>query len=96
MTAIDTRHKIRGSSAEQDRAAGGRLARVVLLDNGTRARASVEIKQFKGRAWWAYLRWSEDGVTHNKYVGRVHKNTRFARLTEGWVLARKKGLLADR
>jgi hypothetical protein len=46
MTNSDTRHRVHRSSTEQDRAAGGRDARLVAVDGGAVSRASIELKQY--------------------------------------------------
>lgn len=94
MTNSDTRHRVHRSSTEQDRAAGGRDARLVAVDGGAVSRASIELKQYTDNgACWAYLRWSAGGKTFNRYLGRVDGSTRVERLREGWDLARSRGLL---
>jgi len=79
--------------AEQDRAAGGRLRRSVLLDDGQTATASVELKMPGGRRIYGYLRYSRDGQTVNRYVGNAPGKTRQERLAHVWRLARKRGML---
>ncbi len=72
MTISDTRHRVRRSSTEQDRTAGGRDARLLAIDEGAVARASIELKQYTDNgACWANLRWSAGGKTFNRYLGRV-------------------------
>ena len=94
MTSSDTRHRVRRSSAEQDRAAGGREARLVSVDGGAVSRASIELKQYiDSGACWAYLRWSAGGKTLNRYLGRVDGSRRSERLKQGWELARSRRLL---
>lgn len=82
-------------SAEQDRAAGDRSARAIELPDGRTVSASIELKVFpKSRRVYAYLRFSVDGKTHNRYVGEVDEPTREANLTRAWCLAHERGLLA--
>ncbi|MFI0354378.1 very short patch repair endonuclease [Actinomadura sp. 9N407] len=84
------------STAEQDRAAGGRERRLVDLGDGLTACASVELKLFdKRRRIRSYLRWSDRGKTKNKYLGEVDKDTRAENLAEGWRLAAAKGLVRE-
>lgn len=81
-------------SAEQDRAAGGDPARDVSLSDGRRARASVAFRrQSKGRRVYAYLRWSIDGKTHERYIGEVDQVSRTANLVQAWGIARDRDLL---
>lgn len=81
-------------SAEQDRAAGGHQARAVELPDGRTVSASIELKVLpKSRRLYAYLRFSADGRTHNRYVGEVDEPTREANLTCAWRLVHEKGLL---
>lgn len=90
----DSRHRVSGASSEQDRAAGGRDARLVVLSRDVVARASVELKQFTdGGEYYAYLRWSSDGATKTRYIGRVGGSTRAERLRRAWAVARTKDLL---
>lgn len=42
---------------------------------------------------YAYLRFSVDGKTHNRYVGEVDEPTREANLTRAWRLVHEKSLL---
>lgn len=91
----DSQHHIQRSSAEQDRAAGGRDARLLAVGSAGVARASVELKRYKNTgARWAYLRWSFGGRTFNRYLGRVTGTDRFECLQEGWRLARTRGLVS--
>jgi DNA mismatch endonuclease (patch repair protein) len=81
-------------SAEQDCAAGGHEARVVEWPDGRIASASIELKALpKSRRLYAYLRFSADGRTRNRYVGEVGESTREANLMQAWRLAHEKGLL---
>lgn len=90
MLRADSDHKVMRASDEQDRAAGGRDARLLRFVDGI-ARASVELKRFQGGlAYWAYLRWCVGGKTKNLYLGRVFGHSRAERLAEGWRLARER------
>lgn len=83
-------------AAEQDRAAGGRHRRVVSLDDGRFARASVELKVLPNtRRIRAYLRWSDQGRSPAKYLGQVEQDSRAANLAEAWTRAWAKGLLTE-
>lgn len=83
-------------SAEQDRAAGGDPARDVHLADGRRARASVAFRrQSKGRRVYAYLRWSIDGKTHERYIGEVDQVSRAANLFQAWGIAHDRGLVGS-
>ncbi|MFD5435803.1 very short patch repair endonuclease [Kitasatospora sp. NPDC127067] len=83
-------------SAEQDRAAGGRHRRAVLLGDGGFARASIALRLYrKTRRIRAYLRWSDKGETEEKYVGDVDSATRAANLALAWEKARAAHLVTD-
>ncbi len=72
---------------EQDNAAGGRDARQVLLPDGRRAVASVTLRlPASSRRVYAYLRWYDQGKTHERYLGEVNEPTRAANLTAAWSL----------
>ncbi|MGA5701803.1 very short patch repair endonuclease [Peterkaempfera bronchialis] len=79
-------------AAEQDRAAGGRLARAVEIGEGRYARASVALRVYRGtRRIRAYLRWSQEGETRERYVGEVDAATRAANLAQAWETAHVAG-----
>ncbi|GGK04501.1 hypothetical protein GCM10011583_40330 [Streptomyces camponoticapitis] len=83
-------------SAEQDRAAGGRHRRAVLLDSGSYARASIQLRLYRNtRRIQAYLRWSDNGVTKEKHVCDVDEATRAANLALAWTKAREEGRVVD-
>lgn len=83
-------------TAEQDRAAGGRHRRAVALGEGRYARASVSLRLPKGtRRIRAYLRWSQDGKTRERYIGEVDRATRAANLAQAWWQARAAGMLSE-
>ncbi|NGO70638.1 very short patch repair endonuclease [Streptomyces sp. SB3404] len=79
-------------AAEQDRAAGGRLARAVDIGKGRYARASIALRMYRStRRIRAYLRWSQEGETRERYVGEVDATTRAANLAQAWSMARTAG-----
>ncbi|WP_254405720.1 very short patch repair endonuclease [Streptomyces sp. AC627_RSS907] len=81
---------------EQDRAAGGRNRRNVDLGDGRLARASITLRLYRStRRIRAYLRWSNDGRTEERYVCEVESDSRKQNLAEAWRQARVKGLLAE-
>lgn len=83
-------------TAEQDRAAGGRHRRAVLLGDGRFARASIALRLYrKTRRIRAYLRWSDSGETAEKYVSEVDGATRAANLALAWEKARAAELVTD-
>lgn len=96
-SASDTRHRVKRSSSEQDRAAGSREARLILTDKGKIARASVELKKYVGKAttYWAYLRWGAGGKTFSLYLGQTQGRSRARCLRNAWNLARARGLIGD-
>lgn len=72
-------------AAEQDAAAGSRDNRRIRLDDGTTALASVALRQpARQRRIYAYLRWSQRGKTHERFLGEVTHTTRSANLAEAW------------
>src|SRR6266545_572719 len=81
-------------AAEQDQAAGGRAARVVRLNGGRRAHASIAFRMLRnGRRIYAYLRWSTGGKTRERYVCEVDLDNRAANLAHAWHMAHETGLL---
>ncbi|MGW2665646.1 very short patch repair endonuclease [Nocardia tengchongensis] len=81
---------------EQDLAAGGRHRRFVALSGGGLARASVSLRLYRRtRRIRAYLRWSECGVTKERYVCEVHQKTRRQNLEEAWQQARELGFVTE-
>lgn len=79
-------------AAEQDRAAGGRLTRAVDLGEGRYARASIALRLYRStRRIRAYLRWSQEGETQERYVGEVDAVTRAANLARAWEMAHAAG-----
>ncbi|MEU2439259.1 very short patch repair endonuclease [Streptomyces rubradiris] len=79
-------------AAEQDRAAGGRLARAVEIGSGQYARASIALRLYRStRRIRAYLRWSQGGETQERYVGEVDASTRAANLAQAWKMAHAAG-----
>ncbi|WP_433330177.1 very short patch repair endonuclease [Spirillospora sp. CA-294931] len=78
---------------EQDEAAGGHDNRVIKLANGQTATASICLRlPPKARRLYAYLRWSADGETEERYVGEVRGSVRRDNLAEAWRMARERGL----
>jgi DNA mismatch endonuclease (patch repair protein) len=78
--------------AEQDRAAGGRLVRAVEIGEGRYARASIALRVYRStRRIRAYLRWSQEGETRERYVGEVDAATRAANLAQAWEMAHTAG-----
>ncbi|MBB6415850.1 very short patch repair endonuclease [Streptomyces sp. AK010] len=81
-------------ASEQDRAAGSRLARAVDLGEGRYARASIALRLYRRtRRIRAYLRWSQEGETQERYVGEVDAETRAANLAQAWEMAHAAGLV---
>jgi DNA mismatch endonuclease (patch repair protein) len=81
---------------EQDRAAGGHNRRSVALGDGRFARASISLRLYRStRRIRAYLRWSQDGKTQERYVCEVEHDSRGENLAAAWRQAWDKGLLAE-
>ena len=79
---------------EQDRAAGGRDARIIALPDGREVRASIELKQQpRRRRIYANLRYSCDGKTTVKYVGEVTRDTREDNLQQAWEIVRARDII---
>jgi DNA mismatch endonuclease (patch repair protein) len=79
--------------AEQDRAAGGRIAREI-SHTGRPTHASIALRVLpKSRRIYAYLRWSVRGKTHERYVGEVDLDSRERNLALAWRVAREESLL---
>lgn len=81
--------------AEQDKAAGGRQRRMVLLDDGTLSVGTIVLKALRNGRVHAYLRWRTERGPISRSVGQVDKTNRSANLIDGWNQARAFGLLAD-
>lgn len=80
-------------SAEQDKAAGGRHRREVVLGDGRVVHASVSLRVLpKTRRIRASLRWGDGRKSPERYLGEVEHDSRGANLAEGWRLAWAKGL----
>jgi len=78
---------------EQDAAAGGHDQRVVPLNDGRIALGSVALRVFpRSRRIRAYLRWSDQGRTRERYLGEVDADTRLENLQLAWALAREQGV----
>lgn len=83
-------------SAEQDRAAGGRHRRVVVLDGSEEPTGSIAFRVYsRTRRIRAYLRWSQRGRTRERYIGEVTASTRAANLKQAWAIARTAGLVRE-
>ncbi|MFF3413417.1 very short patch repair endonuclease [Streptomyces sp. NPDC002698] len=84
-------------TAEQDKAAGGRNRRWVALDDNRYARASISLRLYRRtRRIRAYLRWSKDGETQERYVCEVAHDWRGANLAEAWRCAWEQGFLVEK
>ncbi|MDA8321320.1 MAG: very short patch repair endonuclease [Actinomycetota bacterium] len=87
-------------TAEQDQAAGGHANRVITIDGRT-VLASVALRRKRdGRRVYAYLRWSANGKTAERYLGEVDQPTRPRNLAQAWrltsALAHPAGPAGDR
>jgi DNA mismatch endonuclease (patch repair protein) len=81
---------------EQDRAAGGHNRRSVALGHGHFARASISLRLYRRtRRIRAYLRWSQDGKTRERYVCEVEHYSRGKNLAQAWQRAWDMGLLTE-
>ncbi|WP_307869172.1 very short patch repair endonuclease [Nocardiopsis sp. B62] len=70
---------------------------MVVVSEGTEATGSVALRVYdRTRRIRAYLRWSENGRTRERYLGEVDADTRAANLARAWNLARAAGLVRDR
>ena len=78
---------------EQDRAAGGKEARLIRLEDGVRRYASIELK-LGHKQIYAYLRYSVGGKTVNRYVCHCDQRTRFDNLKHAWSVALERNLLS--
>jgi DNA mismatch endonuclease (patch repair protein) len=77
-------------AAEQDIAAGGRANRELPLPDGRIATASISLRLYpRTRRIRAYLRWSDRGVTRERYVGEVAYRTRTENLKAAWRLVQE-------
>ncbi len=84
----------RARAVEQDRAAGGRVHRLVTTGDGRVACASIELRVFPGtRRIRAYVRWSDRGKCPTRYLGEVDAATRRENLQRAWRLVAEKGVL---
>src|SRR4051812_24667617 len=80
-------------SYEQDDAAGGHDRRVISLPDGQTAVSSVCLRlPPRARRVYAYIRWSNNGKTSERYVGEVYGVTREENLIEAWRIARERRL----
>lgn len=74
---------------EQDDAAGGRHNRKVSVGERI-VTASVALRvQPNSRRIYAYLRWSEAGRTHERYLGDVDAEDRLTNLRQAWLVAKR-------
>ena len=83
------------AACEQDEAAGGRQARLVIRDDGTPAAASVALRcPPTKRRVYAYLRWTENNGTRERYLGDVsdYPDRRTA-LHAAWQRARESRII---
>ncbi len=77
---------------EQDRAAGGRPARMLRRAGGGYATASVSLTSSRRRVY-ARLIWIEGSVQRRIHLGEVDTADRRAALREAWSWVRSRGLL---
>ncbi len=76
-------------SEEQDGAAGGRASRELTLPDGRKALASIALRLYqRTRRIRAYLRWADNGVTKERYVGEVTCATRAENLRAAWAMVK--------
>ncbi|MCX4519995.1 very short patch repair endonuclease [Streptomyces anulatus] len=69
---------------------------MVALGDGRFARASISLRLYRRtRRIRAYLRWSKDGETQERYVCEVAHEWRGANLAEAWRRAREQGFLTE-
>lgn len=79
---------------EQDNAAGGRAARLIIRDDGTRVVGSVALRCYRNsRRVYAYLRWTAlNGKTAERYLGDVSDcPDRDSALRRAWEVASHAG-----
>lgn len=78
---------------EQDETAGGHDRRLVRLADGRTATASICLRlPAKARRVYAYLRWSIDGGTEERYVGQVNEPSRCKNLVDAWRIAQERDI----
>jgi DNA mismatch endonuclease, patch repair protein len=81
---------------EQDRAAGGRDRRMVRIADGRVAAGSIALRvQPRRRRIYAYLRWSDNGRTVERYVGEACHGEREANLAEAWRQAQEADMVGQ-
>lgn len=69
--------------------------RAVELDGERRARASIALRLYhRTRRVRAYLRWSDQGKTRERYVGEVEATTRASNLKRAWSMAHEVGMVS--
>ncbi|MFE3317552.1 very short patch repair endonuclease [Nocardia sp. NPDC059195] len=84
-------------AVEQDRAAGGRNHRNVDLGDGRFARGSIYLRVYRRtRRIRAYLRWSRDGKSEERYICEVTHDSRKDNLIQAWREAHSQKLVGDR
>jgi DNA mismatch endonuclease (patch repair protein) len=70
---------------EQDQAAGGRDKRRIYVARNRVAVASVALRLLpRSRRIYAYLRWSVDGKTRERYISEVSASARVDNLRTAW------------
>lgn len=84
-------------AVEQDRAAGGRNRRCIDLGDGRFARGSITLRVYqRTRRIRAYLRWSCDGKSEERYICEVTHDSRKNNLIQAWREAHAQELVGDR
>lgn len=69
---------------------------MVALADGKLARGSISLRLYRQtRRVRAYLRWSEGGVTRERYICEVNQSSRRSNLEEAWRSARVMGMLVE-
>ncbi|MGW1588324.1 very short patch repair endonuclease [Streptomyces sp. NPDC002386] len=67
-----------------------------MIDDEKRATGSIALRLYRRtRRIRAYLRWSQQGSTRERYVGEVNAATRTANLAQAWSIARAAGMVID-
>ncbi len=81
-------------SDEQDRAAGGRDNRIVVINSRRSVLASICLRlPPESRRVYAYLRWSDGRKTRERYVCQVSGSTREDNLRQAWNHVRAMGAI---
>jgi DNA mismatch endonuclease (patch repair protein) len=82
---------------EQDQAAGGRQRRKMSLPGNRVALASVALRLLPhSRRIYAYLRWSVEGKTKERYISEVTATTRADNLEAAWRIVHSRELTNQR